>query len=57
MRVCCASNLPMRQLAVIRESQLYTRWLPLCRDSRLLERTGLADQILYIRIGTSFFGV
>ena len=40
-----------RQLACIRESQLYKTWMPLCQDSLLLHREGNADQIVWWKLG------
>eukprot|EP00127_Corallochytrium_limacisporum_P000585 Clim_evm12s20 gene=Clim_evmTU12s20 len=42
-------------LAVIYESDLWSRWLPFCTDSLTLENTSRTEQVAYQRLGMPFF--
>lgn len=43
------------QLAVIREFDLYTRWMPLCSESRVIFRRG-CEQTFYLRFSAGLLG-
>jgi hypothetical protein len=43
------------QLAVIREFDLYKRWMPLCSESRVIFRRG-CEQTFYIRLSAGLLG-